>query len=196
MRADKQGPLPAGNIIVLGDSISAGYQLPIAQAWPNRIHRKITDRKMPYRVINAGISGDTTAGGLSRLPSLLSEYQPVLVVIELGANDALRGQKISASKQNLARMIELSRNAGAEVLLVSVPLPPNYGPLYARKFDGIFNSLATDFGVPLLPFMFNDLVNNRDLFLADGLHPNGEGHRLIAERIYSSLISLFNLQGA
>lgn len=193
--AREPATLPPGNIIVLGDSISAGYQLPMAQAWPNRIDRKIKNQNMPYNVINAGISGDTTAGGLQRLPNLLREYNPVLVVIELGANDALRGQNINASKQNLARIIELSQKSGSEILIVGVPLPPNYGPLYARQFDGMYSSLANDHDIALLPFGFDNVLNNRELFLADGLHPNAQGHKLIAEHIFTSLVTLFKLHG-
>lgn len=178
----------------MGDSLSAGYQLPISQAWPNRIDRKIKNQNLPYTVINAGISGDTTAGGLQRLPNLLREYKPVLVVIELGANDALRGQNINASKQNLADIIELTQTSESAAMIVSVPLPPNYGPLYAQKFNGMYASLANDHDVALLPFMFDDLVKNRNLFLADGLHPNAEGHKLIADRIFTSLMTLFKLR--
>ncbi|MCB1795097.1 MAG: arylesterase, partial [Candidatus Competibacteraceae bacterium] len=129
-------------ILVLGDSLSAGYGIPVEKGWVSLLQRRLVERGFPYRVVNASISGDTTSGGLSRLPAALELHRPAIVVLELGANDGLRGQPPMAMSRNLSRMIERSQQAGARVLLAEMRIPPNYGPLYAQKFQATFGELA------------------------------------------------------
>ncbi|MCO5761042.1 MAG: arylesterase, partial [Chromatiaceae bacterium] len=141
----------------------------------------------PHRVVNASISGDTTSGGLSRLPAALERERPAIVILQLGANDGLRGQPPMAMSANLARMIELSRNAGVRVLLAEMRIPPNYGPLYAQKFQATFGELAKRYDIPLIPFLLDGVAGNFALTQDDGLHPRVEGQPRILDNVWAVL---------
>jgi acyl-CoA thioesterase-1 len=147
-------------ILVLGDSLSAGYGIPVEKGWVSLLQRRLVERGFPYRVVNASISGDTTSGGLSRLPAALELHRPAIVVLELGANDGLRGQPPMAMSRNLSQMIERSQQAGARVLLAEMRIPPNYGPLYAQKFQATFEELAQHYAIPLIPFLLDGVAGN------------------------------------
>ena len=174
-------------ILVLGDSLSAGYGIPAEQGWVNLLQRRLTERGFPHQVINASISGDTTSGGLSRLPTALERHRPALVILELGANDGLRGQPPMAMATNLGRMIELSRQAGARVVLAEMRIPPNYGPLYTQKFQATFGELAQRHQIPLVPFLLDGVAGNPALIQDDGLHPRAEAQPRILDNVWPAL---------
>jgi acyl-CoA thioesterase-1 len=174
-------------ILVLGDSLSAAYGIPVEQGWVSLLQRRLAERGFPHRVVNASISGDTTNGGLSRLPVALEQHRPAIVILELGANDGLRGQPPMAMSANLARMIELSQKAGARVLLAEMRIPPNYGPLYAQKFQATFGELAKRYDIPLIPFLLDGVAGNFALTQDDGLHPRVEGQPRILDNVWAVL---------
>ena len=174
-------------ILVLGDSLSAGYGIPVEKGWVSLLQRRLVERGFPYRVVNASISGDTTSGGLSRLPAALELHRPTIVVLELGANDGLRGQPPMAMSRNLSRMIEQSQQAGARVLLAEMRIPPNYGPLYAQKFQATFGELAQHYAIPLIPFLLDGVAGNPALIQDDGLHPRAEAQPQILDNVWAVL---------
>lgn len=174
-------------ILVLGDSLSAGYGIPVEKGWVSLLQRRLVERGFPYRVVNASISGDTTSGGLSRLPAALELHRPAIVVLELGANDGLRGQPPMAMSRNLSRMIERSQQAGARVLLAEMRIPPNYGPLYAQKFQATFGELAQHYAIPLIPFLLDGVAGNPALIQDDGLHPRAEAQPQILDNVWAVL---------
>lgn len=161
----------AQTILVVGDSLSAAYGLPQASGWVNLLQQRLQLEKQPYRVVNASISGETSSGGLYRIPQLLAEHQPAIVLLELGANDGLRGLAPEATRANLEGIIQRARNSGARVLLIGMRLPPNYGPAYTEKFQAVFASLARQYQLPFVPFLLAPIADRRDAFQADGLHP-------------------------
>ena len=174
-------------IVVLGDSLSAGYQLPAEQAWPALLGLKLREQGFNYRVINAGISGDTTTGGLARLPKLLSKYHPHCLIVELGANDGLRGLSLEQAQRNLAEIIEQALASGSKVLLVGMQIPPNFGPRYSDFFQQMYPGLSERYSIPLMPFLFESLNENPELFLPDMLHPNSRGQELLMRDVLASL---------
>ena len=174
-------------ILVLGDSLSAGYGLQVEQGWVSLLQRRLKERGFPHQVINASISGDTTDGGLSRLPAALERHRPALVILELGANDGLRGQPPMAMANNLGRMIELSRQAGAHVLLAEMRIPPNYGPLYTQKFQTTFGEVAKRYDIPLIPFLLEGVAGNPALIQDDGLHPRAEAQPRVLANVWPTL---------
>ena len=174
-------------ILVFGDSLSAGYGLPAEQGWVSLLQRRLAERGFPHQVVNASISGDTTSGGLSRLPAALERHRPALVILELGANDGLRGQPPMAMANNLARMIELSQQSGARVLLAEMRIPPNYGPLYTQKFQAMFGELAKRYDIPLIPFLLEGVAGNPALTQDDGLHPRAEGQPRVLDNVWPTL---------
>ena len=169
-------------VVFLGDSLTAGYQLPEEQAWPALLAERLAEEGLPFRAVNAGVSGDTSAGGLARLDWVL-RAEPDVVVVELGANDALRGQDLASTEANLRRIVERLREEGAAVLLVGLQIPPNYGPDYAQRFTALFPRLAEEQGVPLVPFLLEGVGGEAALNLADGIHPNATGHEIVAETV-------------
>ena len=177
----------AGTVLVWGDSLSAGYGLRPQQAWPSLLEKKIADARLPHTVINASISGETTAGGRSRLPAALQTHRPSLVVIELGANDGLRGLPIAAMSTNLQAMIDASRQAGAKVLLIGMRMPPNYGPDYTTRFEKAFQDLARTNKLRLVPFMMEGFADQRAYFQQDGIHPVADAQPLILDTIWREL---------
>ena len=177
----------AGTVLVWGDSLSAGYGLRPQQAWPALLEKKIADARLPHKVINASISGETTAGGRSRLPAALQTHRPSLVVIELGANDGLRGLPVAAMSANLQAMIDASRQAGAKVLLIGMRMPPNYGPDYTTRFEKAFQDLAKTNKLRLVPFMMEGFADQRAYFQQDGIHPVADAQPLILDTIWREL---------
>jgi len=181
-------PAPAKKIVVLGDSLTAGYGVEKDEAFPALIAKKFASQGAAVEVIASGISGSTSASGPGRMQWLLKS-KPDLLLLELGANDGLRGQSLVATKSNLKKTIALAKSNGIKVVLAGMKVPPNYGADYAGKFAKIFDELAKEEQVILIPFFFEDLMKStkKSLLLADGLHPNTEGHRLIADKLFAFL---------
>ncbi len=177
----------AGTVLVWGDSLSAGYGLRPQQSWPSLLGERINAARLAHKVVNASISGETTAGGLARLPAALEAHKPSVIVIELGANDGLRGLPVKAMAANLQAMVDASRKAGAQVLLVGMRMPPNYGPDYTASFEATFRDLAKTRRVRLVPFMMEGFADQRHYFQADGIHPVAEAQPLILDTIWREL---------
>jgi acyl-CoA thioesterase I len=167
-------------LLILGDSLSAGYRLPIAQAWPTLLAHQWQQHPDGLQVVNASISGDTAAQGLARLPALLKTHQPRWVMIELGANDGLRGFPTQGISAELSEIIKLIHHAGAKPLLMQIHIPPNYGRRYTEAFSAIYPLLAKQFSIPLLPFFMEQVVLNNEWMQDDGLHPNQDAQPFIA----------------
>jgi acyl-CoA thioesterase I len=177
-------------VLVLGDSLSAEYGLNRGSGWVALLEQKLKTEKIDARVVNASISGETTSGGRTRLPALLSQHRPDIVVIELGANDGLRGQPVTAAEANLRSMIEQSQKIKARVLLVGMRMPPNYGRDYTERFFGMYKNLATQFKAPLVPFMLEGVADKPTLFQSDRLHPNAQAHPIILANIWPQIAPL------
>jgi acyl-CoA thioesterase-1 len=177
----------ARTVLVFGDSLSAAYGLATRQGWVSLLGDRIARDKLDWRVVNASVSGETTAGGLRRLPADLARHGPALVVIALGANDGLRGQPVAAARANLEEMIRLARAARAEPVLVGLMIPPNYGIDYAREFRELYPQLAKKSRVPLVPFLLDGIAERRELFLPDQLHPSAEAQPLILDNVWPTL---------
>jgi acyl-CoA thioesterase-1 len=173
----------------MGDSLSAGFGLRSEQAWPALLGQLLIEKRLDYSVVNLSISGETTAGGRSRLSAGLEKHKPDIVIIALGANDGLRGLPLLQMRDNLQAMIELSRADGAKVLLIGMRLPPNYGP-YADQFAESFTQLARQKKIPLLPFLLEPIASEPRYFLPDNLHPNAEAQPLILNHVWPALRGL------
>jgi acyl-CoA thioesterase-1 len=182
-----------GPVLVLGDSLSAGYGLPAGASWPALLSNRMPQRAPGWSMVNAAISGDTTAGGRARLPALLARERPVLVLIELGANDALRGQPLAASADNLRAMIDAAKQAGARVGLIGMRIPPNFGPVYTRQFHDLYKNVARETGVPLLDFLLEPVAGDSANFQDDGIHPNAAAQGPIADHVAQWLHAAFGL---
>jgi acyl-CoA thioesterase-1 len=175
-------------ILVLGDSISAGYGLAhVEQGWVALLQSRLKEQEYGYQVVNASVSGETTAGGLARLPRALALHQPKIVILELGGNDGLRALPIAQMRANLARMVDLSSAAGAKVLLLGMRMPPNYGPDFTEQFRMSFSDLARDKKLPLVPFLLNDIALFPNLMQADGIHPNELGQPKLMDNVWPAL---------
>jgi len=179
--------LAAGTILVLGDSLSAAYGLSPQEGWVSLLAGRLARASPPWQVANASVSGETTAGGLSRLPAELERHRPSIVVLELGANDALRGQPLAATRANLERMIALVRRAHAQPVLVGLMIPPNYGIDYAREFREVFTTIARREKVALVPFLLAGVVEHDELFQPDRLHPTAAAQPRILENVWATL---------
>ncbi|MGQ7957575.1 arylesterase [Pseudomonas sp. SP16.1] len=177
----------AGTLLVVGDSISAAFGLDSRQGWVALLEERLAQEGFDHRVVNASISGDTSAGGAARLPALLTEHRPTLVIIELGGNDGLRGQPPAQLQQNLASMIDRSQAAGARVLLLGMRLPPNYGTRYTTAFAQVFVDLAEQKQVPLVPFFLEGVGGVQAMMQADGLHPAAAAQAKLLENVWSTL---------
>lgn len=173
-------------IVAFGDSLTAGLGVQANESYPAQLQRRLNDLRYPYRVINAGVSGDTTAGGLRRVPWILNN-KPELVILELGANDGLRGLDVDQVKHNLQQIIEQLRKAGATVILAGMKLPPNYGQDYTTRFEAIYPALAKEYGLPLIPFFLDGVGGASSLNQADGIHPTTEGYEIIVEQVLKVL---------
>ena len=174
-------------MLVLGDSLSAAYGIRPESGWVNLLRERLQQDKPARDVVNASISGETTAGGLARLEKLLGEHRPALVLLELGANDALRGLPLSAPRENLTRIIELSRKAGAHVVLVGIEIPINYGPQYRDGLRVMYRDLAEKFNLPLVPFLLDGVALDPVLMQDDGLHPTAAAQPRVLENVWPVL---------
>jgi acyl-CoA thioesterase-1 len=180
-------------LLVVGDSLSAEYGLKRGTGWVALLEQRLAREKIPARVVNASISGDTTSGGRSRLPALLAQHKPTHVVLELGANDALRGLPLSGTAENLSQMTQAAQKAGARVLLVGMQLPPNYGGDYANRFAALYEQVAKQHQAGLVPFLLKgvaDAPDPRALFQADGIHPRAEAQPQMLENVWAELRKL------
>ena len=177
----------AGTILIVGDSISAGFGLDTRLGWVSLLEQRLSKEGHDDKVINASISGDTSAGGLARLPALLAEHKPDVVIVELGGNDGLRGQLPAQLKQNLASMIEASQQAGAKVLLLGMQLPPNYGARYTQAFAAVYAELANEKKVALVPFLLEGVGGKPELMQADRIHPAVGAQGLLLDNVWPVL---------
>ncbi|KJJ99896.1 esterase [Pseudomonas sp. 21] len=177
----------AQTLLVVGDSISAGLGLDTSLGWVSLLDKRLKEQGFDYQVVNASISGDTTAGGLARLPALLSEQKPKLVVIELGGNDGLRGMAPAQLQQNLASMVDQSRQAGAKVVLLGMRLPPNYGQRYTDAFAKVFDSVAREQKIALVPFFLEGVGGVQDMMQADGIHPAVAAQPKLLDNVWPTL---------
>lgn len=180
-------PASARNILLVGDSISAAFGLEIDQGWVRLLEQRLAAEDLPYAVVNASVSGDTTAGGLARLPALLAEVKPELVVIELGGNDGLRALPVINMQQNLSAMVELSREAGAEVILLGMRIPPNYGPRYSNAFEQAFVAVAEEHDVALVPFLLEGVGGVKGMMQSDGVHPTAAAQPLLLDNAWPAI---------
>lgn len=176
-------------VVFLGDSLTAGYGLDAEQAYPVLVEKSLEEEGIAIRALNAGVSGDTTSGGLARLDWLLSQ-KPAVVVVGLGGNDGLRGLPLEQAESNLREIVRRSQVAGARVLLLGMQIPPNYGPEYAEGFKEMYPRVAEDLGVPLLPFLLEGVGGVAELNQADGIHPTAEGQEKVAETVTPYLADL------
>jgi acyl-CoA thioesterase-1 len=175
-------------ILVFGDSISAGYGLArVERGWVALLQAKVKSEGYGYEVVNASVSGETTAGGLARLPRALAVHHPAVVILELGGNDGLRALPIDQMRANLSRMSDLARGAGAKVLLLGMRMPPNYGPQYTEQFSAVYTDLARDKHIPVVPFFLASVALHPDLMQADGLHPDEAAQPLLLTAMWPAL---------
>lgn len=177
----------AGTLLVVGDSISAGLGLDTSQGWVALMEKRLQQKGLEHQVVNASISGDTSAGGLSRLPALLAEHKPELVIIELGGNDGLRGQPPQQLQQNLASMVQQSQKTGAKVLLLGMRLPPNYGVRYTTAFADVFPKVAEQTGASLVPFLLEGAGGVPSMMQADGIHPAAVAQPVLLDNVWPTL---------
>lgn len=184
--ASAQGSAPR-NIVVLGDSLSAAYGIKSEQGWVNLLSQRLASEGYGYKVVNASVTGETTQGGLSRLPRALELHKPEIVIIELGGNDGLRGLQLAASRENLQRSITLAKKAGARVLLVGMMIPPNYGPRYTEEFRRMFGALAKQNSVAVVPFLLEGVALDPELMQNDGIHANAKGQPRMLDNLWPSL---------
>jgi len=186
--ANGAAPAETPVILVFGDSVSAGYGLTrVEQGWVALLRTRLKQQEYVYQVVNASVSGETTAGGLARLPRALTLHQPRIVILELGGNDGLRALPMAQMRTNLARMVDLASAAGAKVLLLGMRIPPNYGPDYTEQFRSSYSDLARDKKLPLVPFLLNDIALLPDLMQADGIHPNELGQPRLLDNVWPAL---------
>ncbi len=174
-------------LLVVGDSISAGYGLPAGKVWVDLLAARLKADGYRYRVVNASITGDTTAGGRARITPLLVAHQPAVVIIELGGNDALRGGRLAATRENLDAMVTLVQRAKAKVLLVGMQMPSNYGPAYVREFNEVFTTVAKTEKVPLVPFFFEGFGEDMAYFQSDRIHPTAEAQPRLLDNVWPAL---------
>lgn len=180
----------AGTILVVGDSLSAGYGLPRDAGWVVLLERQLADDGRTANVINASISGETTGGGRRRIGGLLRQHQPDIVIVELGANDGLRGARISLMRDNLSAIVDVCRKHGARVMLIGMRIPPNYGRDYVNGFHATYAQVADKHGAVLVPFMLAGFADDQSLFQEDGIHPTASAQQLILDNIYQYLKSM------
>ena len=171
-------------LLVYGDSLSASYGIEQEQGWVNLLKSRLRSEKLPVDVVNGSVSGETTTGGLARLPAMLDSYQPELLILELGGNDGLRGLPLDLMRENLASMIDLAKASGAEVILTGIQIPPNYGPRYTAPFFEIYSALAKQKLLPLVPFLIDGIPQQPELMQNDGIHPRAEAQSMILDNVW------------
>lgn len=186
----------ARTLLIVGDSLSTGFGLEPGQDWATLLQDRLDAEGYGYRVVNASITGDTTTGGLGRLPRALKLHRPSIVLIELGGNDGLRGTPVDVIRDNLERMIRLSREAGARVVLAGMQMPPNYGQRYTEQFAAIFPQLAAKHGVALIDFILEGIALNGELMQPDGIHPNAAAQERLLENAWPALVQEIRAAGA
>jgi acyl-CoA thioesterase-1 len=184
----------AATILIFGDSLSAGYGLSREQGWVHLLEQRLRAEKLDYKVVNASISGETTLGGRNRIDAALKTHRPAIVILELGANDGLRGGSPDAMRDNLEAISDACRRARARVLLVGIRLPPNYGMAYTEKFQEVFGAVSRSRKLPLVPFLLDGFPLNRDLFQADGIHPTAAAQSLMLDTVWKKLRPLLQRQ--
>ena len=194
MPASAASPAPR-TVVVLGDSLSAGYGIKIQESWVNLLGKRLASEGYGYGVVNASVSGETTQGGLARLPRVLETHQPAIVIVELGANDGLRGLPLTASRENLRQIVEKARAAKARVVLVGMIIPPNYGVRYGQEFREMFAALAKTYPIAFVPFFLDQVALKPELMQADGLHPNALGQPQLLENLWPKLKPLLVAPG-
>ena len=180
----------SSQILIVGDSISAGYGLSTGEGWVDLLTKKLNKEKIPAVVVNASISGDTTAGGLSRLPALLTKHNPNLVIIELGGNDGLRGSPVATAKANLLKMAQLSKASGAKVLIVGMQMPPNFGPSYTEQFAAMYVDVAKAVNAGLVPALLEKIGADLSKFQADRIHPTAAAQPALLDTVWPALVKL------
>jgi acyl-CoA thioesterase I len=174
-------------IMVLGDSLSAGYNIEIGQGWVAQLQRQLTEEGYPHRVVNASISGETTHGALARLEGLLAEHHPAIVIVELGGNDGLRGLALEEVRKNLSEIIDRSQQQGAKVLLIKMQLPTNYGPVYTEKFQKLYDELVREYRIASAPFVLEGIADRSELMQEDSIHPRAEAQYLMLNNVWPAL---------
>jgi len=179
--------LAAPTILVLGDSLSAAYGLDKNDGWVSLLSTRLTAEGFNYEVVNASVSGETTRGGLTRLPREIERHRPAIAIVELGANDGLRGLSLGDMRRNLEAIIEKLQSDGTRVVLVGMRLPPNYGSAYTEQFAEVFSELAQRYDLSLVPFLLDGVANHRQLFQVDGLHPVAAAQPTLLENVWSEL---------
>ncbi|MGJ8693878.1 MAG: arylesterase [Thalassotalea sp.] len=181
---------PSTSLVILGDSLSAAYGMKQEQGWVSLLNQRFVQKNSPYHIINASISGETTAGGLARLPKILTKHSVDYLIIELGGNDGLRGFPIPLIKNNLLQIITLAKQENINIALMQIKIPPNYGPKYNKLFIENYQQLAEQHNIPLLDFFMEDIAINPALMLKDGIHPNIEAQSMIADNMEKQLNQL------
>jgi acyl-CoA thioesterase-1 len=179
-------------LMVFGDSLSAAYKLAPTEGWVSLLEQRLREQGYDYQVVNASVSGETTSGGASRLPPLLEQHSPKIIVIELGANDGLRGLNLKQMHSNLTTMIEKSKQAGAEILLLGMRIPPNYGKAYSENFHKVYHTVATQFQLPLIPFFLENVANQPQLMQEDQIHPTAEAQKQLLDNVWQKLSPLLS----
>ena len=180
-------------ILVMGDSLSAEYGLSRGPGWVKLLEDQLQKQGSPWTIFNASISGETSSGGLTRLPALLKQKKPGIVFLELGANDALRGLSIDQTEKNLRKMIQMSKQSGAKVLLFGIQIPPNYGQDYTNRFKTMYPKLTNQEGIELLPFFLKDVASQKEFFQADNIHPNEKAQMQLFKNVWDAMSSYQNL---
>ncbi len=175
------------NILVVGDSLSAGYGIHPEQGWVEMMDKRLHEQKLPYQVVNISTSGDTTSNGLDKIDAALQDYKPKIVIIGLGSNDGLRGLSTQAIKVNLTKLIEKSQIVGAKVILIGFLIPMNYGEKYRRQFEKVFKDLSSQYHLPNVPFLLQNIIDKPGMFLEDGLHPNEKAQPIILNTVWPIL---------
>ncbi|MEX0619431.1 MAG: arylesterase [Pseudohongiellaceae bacterium] len=178
---------PSRVLMIYGDSLSAAYGMEEEDGWVALLAEKIREQGYPYRVVNASVSGETTSGGLARLPAMLDAYDPELFLLELGGNDGLRGLPVDNIRQNLDAMVNLASESGARVILAGIQIPPNYGPRYTGPFFEQYAEIAANDDLPLIPFLIDGIAQQPELMQSDGIHPKAEAQRKIVENVWPVL---------
>ena len=185
-------PPPQRTLLVFGDSLSAAYGIEEADGWVNLLAEKLTTENPDYTLANASVSGETSTGGLARLPAALEEFQPAIVILELGGNDGLRGLPLRMLKDNLTAMVEMCLEAEAEVLLAGIQIPPNYGPRYTEPFYALFGEIAEDKELAFVPFLIDGIPQQPDLMQEDGIHPKAEAQFMILDNVWPVLAPMLS----
>lgn len=182
----------ANTILVIGDSISSAYGMPVNQGWVALLQKRLQSEQLPYKVVNLSISGDTSANALNRLPQTLEQHQPHILLLEIGGNDGLRGLSLAQMQQNMESMIDLAASKEIQVMLLGIQLPPNYGSHYTGQFNDIYRQLASQYQLTLLPSIVEGIGGNPQLMQADGIHPNAKAQPLMLELVWSKLMKLLS----